>query len=217
MLRRARRFFIGATIYGVLERPTFAVCLWVVHLEPHLLDNMGPLTRDTAVCRGVSLTRGLPRTFVGLACDTEDWAVYIFFFLFQRGDVRFYVVIGTIRETHLLLCRCCDSRLVSLFDKRLSVKQEKSLVKEPRFVETRGAIARAQAKRIGENSIESWCMYVMLIDIGIVGMRCGRIIIISIISCCHTLIVMRDSYLFDVKWDYICILKFNFSFFLNQQ
>lgn len=122
MLRRARRFFIGATIYGVLERPTFAVCLWVVHLEPHLLDNMGPLTRDTAVCRGVSLTRGLPRTFVGLACDTEDWAVYFFFFfLFQRGDVRFYVVIGTIRETHLLLCRCCDSRLVSLFDKRLSV------------------------------------------------------------------------------------------------
>lgn len=56
MLRRARRFFIGATIYGVLERPTFAVCLWVVHLEPHLLDNMGPLTRDTAVRRGVSLS-----------------------------------------------------------------------------------------------------------------------------------------------------------------
>lgn len=123
MLRRARRFFIGATIYGVLERPTFAVCLWVVHLEPHLLDNMGPLTRDTAVCRGVTLTRGLPRTFVGLACDTEDWAVYFF----NRGDVRFYVVIGAIgiRETHLLLCRCCDSRLLVFFfffDKRLSVK-----------------------------------------------------------------------------------------------
>lgn len=112
MLWRARRFFIGATIYGVLERPTFAVCLWVVHLEPHLLDNMGPLTRDTAVRRGVSLTRGLPRTFVGLACDTEDWAVYIL--SFNRGDVRFYVVIGTtdIRETHLLLCRSCDSRLL---------------------------------------------------------------------------------------------------------
>lgn len=112
MLWRARRFFIGATIYGVLERPTFAVCLWVVHLEPHLLDNMGPLTRDTAVRRGVSLTRGLPRTFVGLACDTEDWAVYIL--AFNRGDVRFYVVIGTtdIRETHLLLCRSYDSRLL---------------------------------------------------------------------------------------------------------
>lgn len=88
MLRRARRFLIGATVYGVLERPTFAVCLWVVHLEPHLLDNMGPLTRDTAVRRGVSLTRGLPRTFVGLACDTEDWAVYVF--IVQRGHVRLY-------------------------------------------------------------------------------------------------------------------------------
>lgn len=60
MLRCAPRFLIGATVYGVFKCPTFAVCLWVVHLEPHLLDNMGPLTRDTAVCRGVFLTRVLP-------------------------------------------------------------------------------------------------------------------------------------------------------------
>lgn len=65
MLRRARRFLVGATVYGVFERPTFAVCLRVVHLEPHLLDNMGPLTRDTAVRRGVPL-RGLPLTL-------SDW------------------------------------------------------------------------------------------------------------------------------------------------
>lgn len=97
MLRRARRFLIGATIYGVLECPTFAVCLWVVHLEPHLLDNMGPLTRDTAVRRGVSLTRGLPRTL-------SDWHATprtgqcIFFFIVQRGDVRFVVVIGSQRS-----------------------------------------------------------------------------------------------------------------------
>lgn len=32
------------------------------------------------------------------------------YFIVQRGDVRFYVVIGAIgvRETYLLLCRCCD-------------------------------------------------------------------------------------------------------------
>lgn len=66
MLRRARRFLVGATVYGVLERPTFAVCLWVVHLEPHLLDNMGPLTRDTAVRRGVSLSEVYPLTL-------SDW------------------------------------------------------------------------------------------------------------------------------------------------
>lgn len=73
MLRRAGRFLVGATVYGVLERPTFAVRLWVVHLEPHLLDNTGPLTRDTAVRRGASLSEVYPFTFVGLACDTEDW------------------------------------------------------------------------------------------------------------------------------------------------
>jgi len=66
MLRRARRFLVGATVYGVLERPTFAVCLWVVHLEPHLLDNTGPLTRDTAVRRGVSLSEVYPLTL-------SDW------------------------------------------------------------------------------------------------------------------------------------------------
>lgn len=60
MLRRARRFLIGAAVYGILECPTFAVCLWVVHLEPHLLDNTGPLTRDTAVRRGVSLSEVYP-------------------------------------------------------------------------------------------------------------------------------------------------------------
>lgn len=56
MLRSARRFLIGATVYCVLECPTFAVCLRVVHLEPHLLDNTGPLTRDTAVRRRVFLS-----------------------------------------------------------------------------------------------------------------------------------------------------------------
>lgn len=81
MLRSARRFLIGATVYCVLECPTFAVCLRVVHLEPHLLDNTGPLTRDTAVRRRVFLSlRDLPPYFIvrSLACDTEDRAVYTF-------------------------------------------------------------------------------------------------------------------------------------------
>lgn len=54
MLRRRRCLLVSSPIYSVLERSTFAVCLRVVDLEPHLLDNTGPLTRDTAVRRGVS-------------------------------------------------------------------------------------------------------------------------------------------------------------------
>lgn len=30
---------------------------------------------------------------------------------------------------------------------------------EPRFLERRGVIARAQAKRIGENLVRSWCTW----------------------------------------------------------
>lgn len=130
MLRRARRFLIGAAVYGVLECPTFAVCLWVVHLEPHLLDNTGPLTRDTAVCRGVFLSEVYP-LLCRIGMRHRGLGSVIFFFVFQRSDVRFSVVIGRDdRETHLLLRRTRDS--VSKFIRRRSA--EKSLVKEPRFV-----------------------------------------------------------------------------------
>lgn len=157
MLRRARRFLVGATVYGVLKCPTFAVCLWVVHLEPHLLDNTGPLTRDTAVRRGVFLTRGLPLTLSD--CDMRHRGpgiVYFYRSIAVTSD--FYVVVGAIgiRETHLPLCRAV-ARLASVsffYSAERSVKKEgKSLVKGPRFVETRGATAaRAQAKEICENS-----------------------------------------------------------------
>lgn len=155
MLRRARRFLIGATVYGVLECPTFAVCLWVVHLEPHLLDNMGPLTRDTAVCRGASLTRGLPRTLSNWHATPRTGQCIFLLFKPVTSDFTQSSERLVFERLTCFLCRCRDSRL---FVYSIGVKQEKSLVKEPRFVETRGAIARAQAKRIGENSIKSWCM-----------------------------------------------------------
>lgn len=60
MLWCRRGFLVGPTIDGVFERATFAVCLRVVHLEPHLLDNTGPLTRDTAVRFGVSFDKDYP-------------------------------------------------------------------------------------------------------------------------------------------------------------
>lgn len=88
MLRRVCRFLIGAAVYGVLKCPTFAVCLRVVHLEPHLLDNTGPLTRDTAARRGASLSEVYPlMLFVDLACDTEDRRAVCVFLSFQRSDV----------------------------------------------------------------------------------------------------------------------------------
>lgn len=113
MLRRARRFLIGATVYGVLECPTFAVCLWVVHLEPHLLDNTGPLTRDTAVCRGASLSEVYP-LLCQIGMRHRGLAVCIVFA--QRGDVRsFCVIIGTIeRNSPAFHVTVRDSRLLAL-------------------------------------------------------------------------------------------------------
>lgn len=99
MLRRARRFLVGAAVYSVLECPTFAVCLRVVHLEPHLLDNTGPLTRDTAVRRGASLSRGLPPLLCRIGMRHRGLgSVYR---IVQRSDVRFLRDRGD-RETHLL-------------------------------------------------------------------------------------------------------------------
>lgn len=113
MLRRARRFLIGATVYSVLECPTFAVCLWVVHLEPHLLDNMGPLTRDTAVCRGVSLSEVYPLLLSDWHATPRTGSVYR---IVQRGDVRsFYVIAeGRSRKTHLHFTLPYANRVLSV-------------------------------------------------------------------------------------------------------
>lgn len=107
--------------------------------------------------------------FVELACDTEGWAVY---FIAQRGDVRFCVIgfvffffspIGS-RETHLLLRRCRDLGLLVCVLNGRSVKmgevsRKKTAEESRRFGNARCAIARAQAKQTGENSIRSWCMW----------------------------------------------------------
>lgn len=110
MLWCACRLFIGATIYGVFECPTFAVCLWVVHLEPHLLDNTGPLTRDTAVRRGVSLSEVYP-LLCQIGMRHRGLVVCI---IVQRGDVRFLRDHRDIREKLTCISRH-HSRLIRLF------------------------------------------------------------------------------------------------------
>ena len=69
MLRRRRCFFVSPAIDRVLEGVSFAVCLGVVYLEAHLLDNTGPLTRDTAVRYGTFLFKNHP-FYIRLACNT---------------------------------------------------------------------------------------------------------------------------------------------------
>lgn len=85
------------------------------------------------------------------------------YFIVQHGDVRFLRSHRSDRyprDSPAFTSLLRLSRLsVSLFDYTVKCESKgKSLVKGPRFVESRGAIARAQAKRIGENSIKSWCM-----------------------------------------------------------
>lgn len=129
MLRCARRFLVGAAIYGILESPTFAVCLWVVHLEPHLLDNTGPLTRDTAVRRG-----GCPSPEVyPVVCrfGMRHRGLGSVYFIVQRSDVRFLRSHRSDqypRDSPAFTSLLRLSRLsVSLFDIRLSVKVRESL------------------------------------------------------------------------------------------
>lgn len=60
MLRCRCSFLVSSAIDSILEGSTFAMRFWVMHLEPHLLDNTGPLTRDTAVRFGVSFVKDYP-------------------------------------------------------------------------------------------------------------------------------------------------------------
>lgn len=139
MLWCACRFFIGATVYGVLECPTFAVCLWVVHLEPHLLDNTGPLTRDTAVRRGVSLSEVYP-LLCQIGMRHRGLVVYC---IVQRGDVRSLRDHRDIREKLTCILRH-RSRfifvrllffLLFLYKREKSEDRGKSVVeKGPRFL-----------------------------------------------------------------------------------